>query len=79
MLDAKRLGFAGGVLWAVSMWFVTLLCVWTGYAELFLQAMTGVYPGYSISYVGSIVGLIYGFIDGFIGFYLLAWLYNKIK
>jgi len=78
LLNARKLGLAGGILWGLSMLVITLLCLWTGYGALFLDVMENVYPGYSISWGGSIVGLVYGFIDGFVGFFLLAWLYNKL-
>ncbi|MBS0656234.1 MAG: bacteriophage holin [Verrucomicrobia bacterium] len=78
MLVPSKLGLAGGVIWALCMFVTTIISIHTGYAELFLQTMQGVYPGYSISWGGSIVGLIYGFFDVFIGLYLLAWFYNKL-
>lgn len=78
MLDPKKLGFSGGILWALCMFITTLFAVWVGYGKEFLNMMGSVYPGYTVTYVGSIVGLVYGFFDGFIGFYLLAWIYNRI-
>lgn len=41
--------------------------------------MTGIYLGYSTSWLGSIIGLVYGFADGFISLFLLAWIYNKLS
>jgi hypothetical protein len=79
MLNATKLGIAGGIVWGVSMLIFTLLSFYTGYAQPFLVLMASVYPGYTISLWGSIIGLIYGFIDAFIGFFLLAWIYNKLK
>lgn len=78
MLNAKKLGLSGGILWALCMFISTLLAVWFGYSKEFLQIMASIYPGYTVSYVGSIVGLVYGFFDGFIGLFLLAWLYNRV-
>ena len=79
MLDAKRLGLAGGILGAIFMLVFTLISVGTGYAHEWLGHLTSLYPGYAVSVGGAIVGLIYGFIDGFVWFYLLAWFSNKIK
>lgn len=78
MLSPKRLGIAGGILWGVSMFIMTLANLWFGYGGAFLEIFSSVYPGYEITYIGSLVGLIYGFIDGFVGLYILAWLYNKV-
>lgn len=69
---------SGGILIALVQFVATLLCVWTGYAAGYLEVVSSVYPGYSISYVGSIIGLIYGFIDGFIGFGLFGLIYSKL-
>ncbi len=78
-LDALNFGIAGGIIWGVTVFICTLLAIYTGYSETFLAILQSVYPGYHISLLGSFVGLIYGFLDGFLGFFLLAWLYNKIK
>lgn len=79
MLDPKRLGVAGGILWGAVMFICTLLALFTGYSREFLQLMATVYPGYDISWGGAFIGLLYGFVDAFIGLYILAWLYNKIR
>jgi hypothetical protein len=79
MLNATKLGISGGIIWGVSMFIFTLLSFYTGYARPFLAIMESIYPGYTISILGSIIGLIYGFIDAFLGFFLLAWIYNKLK
>ena len=78
-LNPKNLGLAGGIMWGLIMLIMTLISVWTGYASGFLNAIAAIYPGYSITYLGSAVGLVYGFIDAFIGLYVLAWLYNWLE
>jgi hypothetical protein len=77
-LNASRLGLAGGILWGLCMFVMTLVSVPTGYAADFLKMIGSVYLGYHVSLAGSIVGLIYGFLDGFIGLYVLAWLYTRL-
>ncbi len=79
MLDAKRLGLAGGILWGIPLFILTIFCLYTGYGEPWLMPWESVYPGYGISWVGAFFGLLCGFVDGFVGFYLLAWIYNKLK
>lgn len=79
MLDPKKFGFAGGILWGLCMFVCTVLAVFTGYATMFLNLMASIYPGYAISWAGSFIGMVYGFADAFIGFYLFAWLYNKLR
>jgi len=73
------LGVALGVVWGGALCITTLVSVYTGYGRLFLESLPqSLYPGYSISLVGSFLGLIYGFLDGLIGGALLGWIYNRI-
>lgn len=77
--NSKNFGLAGGILWGLGMLILTWISIGTGYATEFLNAITKIYPGYSISFLGSFVGLVYGFIDAFIGFYVFAWIYNWLE
>jgi hypothetical protein len=77
-LNAKSLGLAAGILWAVMLFLMTVLSIYTGYAAGFLKIVASIYPGYGISWPGAFLGILFGFIDGFIGGYLLAWLYNRL-
>ncbi len=78
MLNPTRLGLAGGILWAVSLFICTIVSFYTGYATEFLTILASVYPGYSISWLGATFGILYGFLDAFIGLFILAWIYNKL-
>ncbi|MFQ5963999.1 MAG: bacteriophage holin [Candidatus Scalinduaceae bacterium] len=78
-LNPRNFGLAAGVLWGFSLLLMTLISVGTGYASEFLEVIASIYPGYSISLLGSIIGLVYGFIDGFIGVFIFAWLYNWLE
>lgn len=77
-LDAKRFGLAAGILWGISLFGMTLASLVNGYGRDFLVALTSVYPGYTISCVGSAVGLVYGFLDGFVSTFVLVWIYNQL-
>ncbi len=77
-LKPFALGITLGIVWGGALFFTTLLSVFTGYGKLFLEALPqSIYPGYSISLVGSFLGLIYGFLDGLICGALIGWIYNK--
>lgn len=78
MINPVKLGVAGGILWALSMFICTILGIYFDYSTDFLNMIAGIYPGYNISWGGAFIGLIYGFIDGFFGLFLLGWLYNKL-
>lgn len=76
MIRPTKLGVAGGIIWGLCMFFTTIVSIYTGYANPFLEMMASIYPGYTISWWGSLAGLIYGFFDAFIGLALLGWVYN---
>jgi len=79
MVDAKNLGLAAGIFCGVVMFLLTIISVYTGYGAELLNLVATLYPGYTITLVGSIIGLIYGFVDGFVGGYIFIWLYNKLE
>lgn len=79
MLNPIKLGTSGGILWGLGMFICTILAIYTGYSAKFLNIMADIYPGYTISWLGTIIGFIYGFLDGFVGLFLLAWIYNKLN
>jgi len=79
IINPKNLGLSGGLIWGGSLFLLTLIATATGYGEEFLQLISALYPGYSISPAGSLWGLVLGFIDGFVALYLLAILYNWLN
>ena len=76
-LNPKAFGLASGILWGLGMFVMTILAAINGYASDFLIVMSGIYPGFSLTYLGAFVGAIYGFVHGFVGGWAFAWLYNK--
>ena len=72
-------GLSLGIVWGGALFITTWLSYFTGYGKLFLEALAvSLYPGYTISPVGSFAGLLYGFLDLFIMGSILGWIYNKI-
>ncbi len=65
----------GGIIWGATIFLTTLLNLYTGYGTDFLKIWISIYPGYSLTMVGSLVGLVYGFFDMFIGVYIIYWVY----
>ena len=41
------------------------------------SALSALYPGYSVTYLGSVVGLVYGFVSGALIGAAFCWLYNR--
>lgn len=77
-IDAVRFGLAAGILWGISLFVLTLISMGTGYASEFLKSISYIYPGYSISGLGSIMGAVDGFIDGFVGCWIFIKIYNAL-
>lgn len=78
-LNPVALGVALGVVWGGALFITTWMSYYTGYGKLFLEVLAkSIYPGYTISPIGSFLGLFYGFLDGLISATLIGWIYNKI-
>ncbi len=79
-LKPLALGIALGSVWGSLLFITTWLSYYTGYGKLFLEVLAqSIYPGYTISPLGSLLGLFYGFLDGFVCAVIIAWIYNKIS
>lgn len=76
-LHPVSLGLSVGLLWGIGVAITTISSLKTGYLAGLFQLLTGMYPGYAVSWGGAVSGLVFGFIDGFVGGWLMAWLYNK--
>jgi hypothetical protein len=79
MLNAKRLGIAGGVVLGVLTLVLTLIGVFFGHGVAFLGVIGSLYPLYTVSLVGAVIGLIYSFILGFIIFSSLIHVYDSLE
>jgi hypothetical protein len=78
-LKPVALGIAIGAVWGVSLFITTWISYYTGYGKLFLEVLAqSIYPGYTITPLGSFLGLLYGFLDGLIGGSVIGWIYNRI-
>ncbi len=78
-LKPVAVGLSLGFVWGGALFITTWLSYFTGYGKLFLEALAvSLYPGYTISPIGSIIGFLYGFIDLLILGTIVGWVYNKI-
>ena len=77
-IHTKALAISCGIVCGGLICIKTLLGYFFGYGMEYLIILSSIYPGYSVSVVGSIIGLIYGFLNGAIVAGLVSWLYNKI-
>ena len=76
-INQKALGLSLGIVWGGCLFFTTWLCYLAGYGREFLNIAQSIYPGFSISPLGSVVGFVYGFVDLFVCGYIVAWIYNR--
>ena len=74
-IDPKPFGLASGIVWGVAVFLMTNISSLRGGGGT-LSRLGQIYPGYSVSFVGSIVGLVWAFVSMFVLAFLLAWMYN---
>ncbi len=78
-LKPFALGVSLGIVWGVALFLTTWLCYFTGYGKLFLDVFAGsIYPGYTISPVGSFIGFLYGFVDLMFFGAITGLIYNRL-
>jgi hypothetical protein len=78
-LNPLKLGLAAGVIWGATLFIMTWIARYSGYAMFWLSQWIDIYPGFDLSGKGAFIGLIYGFITGFVHLFVLGWLYNRFK
>lgn len=76
-LHVLSFGLAVGVTWALGLFILGIINLFSPYGMTFMISIASVYIGYAPTLIGSIIGAIWAFIDGFIGGVILAWLYNS--
>jgi len=77
-IHTKALAISSGIVFGLIVCLKTLAGMYLGYGMECLKIFQSIYPGYSISVVGSIIGLVYGFLSGAIVVGLIGWIYNRI-
>ena len=75
-LNACAFGLAFGIIWAIVIFLVALIGMWSDWGDAFFKVFSSLYVGTSATWGGAFIGLVWGFVDGFICFWLVALLYN---
>jgi hypothetical protein len=75
-MNVKAFAVAAGILWGFLIFAFTLLEAARGVGHT-LSVLSALYPGYSVTYLGSVVGLVYGFVSGALIGAAFCWLYNR--
>jgi hypothetical protein len=76
-MKVKAFAVAAGILWGFLLFALTLLETVRGVGHT-LGALSALYPGYSVTYLGSVAGLVYGFVSGALIGAAFCWLYNRL-
>ena len=76
-LRKRSFGLAMGLVFGLLMMIGTWLLLLRGAPGGIISSASGLFYGYTFSFVGGIIGFIWGFIYGFTGGILIAWL-NEI-
>jgi len=82
ILSVRSLAIVSALLWGGAILTVGLVNLAApSYGAVFLQCMSGVYPGFhnSRTFVDVLVGTGYGLVDGAVGGAVFGWLYNSFS
>ena len=76
-LNVKAFALTCGLLWGFGILFLTwwLIMLENDPGGCLLNRM---YPGYTMTPIGSLIGAAWGFVDAGIGGLIFAWLYNLL-
>ena len=77
-INIKAFALTCGIFWAALLFLITWWLIILEGANAGPTIFTRIYPGYSLSPLGSLVGLLWGFVDGLICGLAFSWLYNKL-
>ncbi len=77
-IHTKALALSCGIVLGALIFCVTLAGMFFGYGSECLALLQSIYPGYSVSLIGSIIGLLYGFLTGAVIASFVGTLYNKL-
>ncbi len=75
-LNFSAFALAFGIWWGGGIFLLTWWLIITGNTTGEVGALMQIYPGFSVTAVGSFIGLVWGFVCGVICGGILAWLYN---
>lgn len=77
-LNIKAFALACGILWSAGLLFLTWWLIMLEGSEPAECLLNRMYPGYTMTPIGSLIGAAWGFVDAGIGGLIFAWLYNLL-
>ncbi len=74
--NIKSFALTCGLWWGCGVFFIAWWLMFLEESGADPILISRLYPGFSISPMGSVIGLVWGFFDAAIGGAIFAWLYN---
>jgi hypothetical protein len=78
-LDIKAFALTCGIFWGLAIFALTWWVIAFKGASEDSISLLKLYPGYTVTPIGSLIGMAEGFVDMLIGGAIFAWLYNKLS
>lgn len=78
-LNIKAFALACGIFWGLAVLLLTWWVIAFDQAQEDSLSLLKLYPGYTVTPIGSLIGMLGAFIDALIGGVIFAWLYNKLS
>ena len=78
-LNIKAFALTCGIFWGLAIFFLTWWVIAFEGADDSSLSLLKLYPGYTVTPIGSVIGMAEGFVDMLIGGAVFAWLYNKLS
>jgi hypothetical protein len=77
-IHTKAFAISAGIVCGGLVGIASLLGLYFNYGIDFLYILRSVYPGYTVSVLGSIIGALYGFLHGALVAGVISFIYNRI-
>ena len=77
-LNIRAFALTCGLLWGLGVFAMTWLVIGLKLNPDALSLIK-LYPGYTVTPIGSLIGMLWGFADALIGGAIVVWLYNKLN
>ena len=77
-LNIKAMALACGLIWGIGLCFLAWWLILLEGKAPEPCLLNRMYPGYTMTPVGSLIGFGWGFVDAGMGGLIFAWLYNLI-
>jgi len=76
-INIRAFALSAAIVWGVGVMWLGWIGAF-GWGKSLVDALAGLYVGFTASFIGGVIGGIWAFFDGLIGAALLAWLYNRL-